>query len=157
MGINKPRMDTNGHELIKIRKARKEDLKDIINIFMIEGKKHPYLHKFTKKKLIETFMPALKKKEMWVAEIGGKIIGFVWGGFSSVSKKIVYIDDLWILSDFQGKGIGKELMAVVEKYYKKKGVNKIRLTSYTESKAFGFYKKLNYRPSRNLVLLEKNI
>jgi len=142
---------------MKIRKAKKKDLKYIIDIFMTEGKKKPYLHKFTKKKLTDTFGSALKKKEMWVAMIDEKIVGFIWGGFSSVSKKIVYVDDLWILSKYQGRGIGKELMAIVEKYYKKKCVNIIRLTSYTESKAFGFYKKLNYKPSKKLVLLEKKL
>lgn len=142
---------------MKIRKAKQGDLKYIIDIFMVEGRKRPYLHKFTKKKLTNTFKPALKKKEIWVAEIDKKIIGFIWGGFSSVSKKIVYIDDLWVMKNYQDNGVGKELLVFVERYYKKKGVNKIRLTSYIKSKAFGFYEKLNYSPSKDLVLVEKRL
>ncbi|MCD4771152.1 GNAT family N-acetyltransferase [archaeon] len=142
---------------MKIRKAKKEDLKDIIEIFRTESRKSPYYQKLTNKKIIETFKPALKKKEIWVAVIDEKIVGFIWGGLSSVSKKIVYIDDLWVTKKYQREGIGKKLLALVEKFYKNKEVHTVRFTAYTKSKAFGFYKKLNYRPSKKLVLLEKKL
>jgi len=142
---------------MKGRVAKAEDLKDIVSIFMAESKRRPYSHKFTKKKVVGAFGPALKKKEMWIAMIDEKVVGFIRGGFSSASKRIVYIDDLWITKKHQGNGAGRELLALVEKHYKKKGVDKIRLSSYTKSKAFGFYDKLNYLPSRELILLEKKL
>ncbi|MAH51130.1 hypothetical protein CMI37_35260 [Candidatus Pacearchaeota archaeon] len=142
---------------MKIRWAKKQDLKEIVSIFMTGSKKRPYLQKWTKKKVTDNFKPSLKKKELWVAVLNGRVIGFVLAGLSSANKRIAYIDELWVTEKYRGKGVGKSLLAFVEGFYKKKGVNIIRFTAYIKSKASGFYKKLNYKASKEVVLLDKRL
>jgi len=140
-----------------IRCAKDKDLKEIVNIFVAESKEKPYLQKWVKKKVIDDFKPSLMKKELGVAIIDEKIAGFILAGISSANKKIVYIDELWVTKKYQGRGISKGLLALVEEYHKKKGVDVIRFTAYYKSKATGFYKKLNYKPSKEVVLMEKKL
>lgn len=142
---------------MRVRFAKKEDLKEIVSIFMAGSKKRPYLQKWTKKKVIDSFSPFLKTKELWVAVIDEKVVGFIIAGVSSANKRIAYIDELWVTEKCQRKGVGKSLLLFVEKYHKKKGVNIMRFTSYSKSKAVGFYKKLNYKASKELVLIEKRL
>jgi len=142
---------------MKIRNAKKEDLKEIVSIFVAESKKRPYLQKWTKKSATNDFKPFLKKKELWVAVLDEKIVGFILVGVTSSNKRIVYISEIWVAENYSGKGVGKSLMVFIEGYYKKKGVERIRLTSYNKSKAFGFYKKLNYKMSKKVTSLEKRL
>jgi len=142
---------------MKIRNAKKKDLKEIVRIFITGSKKPPYLQKWTKKSATDDLKPFLKKKELWVAVLNEKIIGFILVGISSSNKKIAYIDELWVTENYQRKGIGKSLLEFIEKYHKKKGVDKIRFTSYRKSKASGFYKKLNYEESKECILMEKKL
>ena len=142
---------------MKILEAEGKDLKEIVNIFIIGSKKRPYLQKWTKKKATDMFKLSLKKKELWIAVLDKKVIGFIFAGVSSANKKIVYVDELWVIEKYQGKGTGKSLLLFVEEYHKKKGVNIIRFTAYSKSKATGFYKKLNYKASKDVVLMEKKL
>ena len=142
---------------MKIRNAKKGDLKEIVNIFMMGSKKRPYLQEWTKKKVIGFLKPSLKKNELLVAVINENVVGFILAGPSSANKKIVYIDELWVAENYRGKGIGKSLLAFIEKYHKKKGVDIMRFTAYSKSKASSFYKKLNYKVSKEVVLLDKKL
>ncbi len=142
---------------MKIRNAKEKDLKEIVDIFMAGSKKRPFLQKWTRKKVIDCFSPFLKTKELWVAIIDENVVGFIIAGISSANKRIAYIDELWVTENYQRKGIGKSLSAFVEGHYKKKGVDVMRFTAYRKSKAVGFYKKLNYKASKDVVLLEKKL
>ena len=56
-----------------------------------------------------------------------------------------YIDNLAVLKSFRGKGIGKKLIAEVEKDAYCKGYNKISiLADVNNNKAFNIYQKLGY-------------
>jgi ribosomal protein S18 acetylase RimI-like enzyme len=142
---------------MKIRNAKKEDLKEIVSIFVTESKKRPFLQKWTKKSATDDIKPFLKKKELWVAVLDEKIVGFIMVGITSSNKKIAYISEIWVTENYQGKGVGKSLLKFIEKYHKKKGVDRIRLTSYNKSKAIGFYKKFNYKVSEEVTPLEKKL
>ncbi|GEM_PF-1177636 len=142
---------------LKIRKAKRDDLKEVVDIFIIENKKKPYSLKWNKKIATNDFRDVIKKKEMWVGLVDSKLVGFIWAGVTSYDNKILYVSELWVKESFQGCGFGKNLLSVVEKYYKSKGVKLVRLTTNQKAKAFGFYKKLNYKSSKELILLEKKL
>lgn len=159
---------------MKIRNAKKEDLKEMVAIFITESKKRPFLQKWTKKSATEDFKPFLKKKELWVAvapkgvpsaqmasagadKVGNEIVGFIMVGTVASNKKVAYISEFWVTEKCQGKGVGKSLLEFVEIYHKKNGIEKIRLTSYNKSKAFGFYKKQGYKANEEVTPLEKKL
>ena len=140
---------------MKIRQAKDKDLKEIAKILMEESVKKPYNEKFTpgsaKKDVLEFF-----KNSLYVATGEEKIIGFIAPHIVNSDKTKAYIDELWIRSDYQGKGAGKILVKFVEDMYKKKGLSKIRLTTKKKAKSYGFYKKLKYKDA-DLVYMEKRL
>ena len=140
---------------MKIRKAMKKDLKEVAKILKMESVKKPYYEKFTPgsamKDVLEFF-----KNDLYVAIDKEKIIGFISSHIVNSDKTKAYIDELWIISDYQGKGAGKMLVKFVEEVYKKKGLSRMRLTTDKNAGAYGFYKKLKYRDAE-LVYLERKI
>lgn len=141
---------------MRIRKAKKEDFKEIAEILMKESSKKPYNEKYT----LETTLKAINKfakDELYIATNEKEIIGFIASNITTDNKKKACIEELWLRPIYQGKGIGKSLVQFIEEKYKKKGVNIIRLVSKKNSKAFGFYKKIKYKEYKELVFMEKKL
>ena len=99
MGVNCIKME--------IRKAVKKDLREIVEVFRIESAKKPHNNKRTPKKALERVKEYFKEKDIYVSIIDHKIIGFIISDIDPDAEDQVYIDELWILKEHQGKGIGK--------------------------------------------------
>ena len=141
---------------MEIRAARKEDLKDISEIFRTESSKEPYIQRWTKKTALEEIKDFFKKRKIYIVLIEKEIIGFVVCERNE-SKKTVYINELWIKAKNQGQGIGTQLMNYIEENYKKDGIKTISLVSDNRSRAFDFYKKRGYKLHSVNVFLEKEL
>ena len=76
----------------------------------------------------------------YVFEEGGKEIG-IMNTYSAFSE--IYIDDMWIHTDFRGKGYGRLLVERLEEDFKGKGFNNINLVT-SEFSAPDFYKKCGF-------------
>ena len=140
---------------MKIRRAKRGDLKVIAEIFKKEsndvyGTKYDSISAL--KQIKECF-----GSELFVAAFEKEIIAFVAAYITSSDKKQVYIDELWVKADFQGKGVGRLLMDFLEKFYKKRGIERIRLVARRSAGAYKFYKKLNYKDYKDLIFMEKKI
>jgi len=140
---------------MKVRQARKEDLKEIAKIMMEESAKKPYNEKYTLKSAVKESKEFFKN-EIYVVVDEKEIIGFIASHVISSDKKKGYIDELWLRAAYQGKGAGKMLVKFVEESYKKKGISGIRLSTIKKAKAYGFYKKLKYGDAA-LVYMEKRL
>ena len=142
---------------MKIRKARKEELKEIAKIFKNESSKKPYFQKWTAKKALDEVNSFFKTKDIYIAVINKSIAGFIIAQINLNNRKKAYMDELWLKSEFQGKGIGTALVKYIENKYKKHGVLIMQLASNKKSGAFHFYKKLKYSESKELVFMDKRI
>lgn len=141
---------------MEIRKAKNEDIEDISEIFRIETAKKPYFQKWTKKTALNKIKELLKTEDVHIVLIEKEIIGFI-ACQKNKNKKSVYLDELWLKTTRQGKGIGTKLMDYIEKKYKKEGIKIISLVSDNRSKAFDFYKKINYGNHKHLVFMGKEL
>lgn len=141
--------------MVKIRKAVKRDLKEIAEIFRIESTKKPYNQKWTKETSLKNIKNAFEKYEIYII-IEDKIIGFVICKTNKLEKD-VRVDELWIKKEYQRKGNGKKLMKFLEGEYKKRGIKNLSLVSDKNSKAFNFYRKLNYIENKSTVFMDKKI
>jgi ribosomal protein S18 acetylase RimI-like enzyme len=141
---------------MKIRNAKKEDLKEIVKIYHVESAKKPYNETRPLKESTEE-VDEFYKDEFYVAVEEGEIIGFVASCITNKKEKKAYILELWLKGGWQGKGVGKELMEFIENYYLKKDIKKIRLTTKKKARAFGFYEKLKYKEKKDLVYMEKRL
>lgn len=143
--------------MVKIRKAEKKDLKEIAEILKIESTKKPYKEKWNSETAFKQTNNFFKKQDIYVGIIDREIAGFIVIHIDTDNNKKASINELWLKSKYQGKGIGKALVKFAEEKYKQKGVRKLRLISDKKSKAFGFYKKLKYNEKKNIVFMEKKL
>jgi len=141
---------------MKIRKAKKEDFKEIAEILIKESSKKPYNDKYTLKTALKE-INKFAKNDLYVSTNEKEIIGFIASNITSDNKKKAYVNELWLKPVYQGKGIGKSLIKFIEEKYKKKGVKIMRLVAKRNAKAFGFYKKIKYKEYRELVFMEKKL
>jgi len=141
-----------------IRPATQKDLKNIAEIFRIESAKPPYNKKKTSKKAFEGIKTDFKTNKIYVAVINNKIVGFAMVWTDTGIKHQLWINEIWILKEYQGQGIGKKLMDEIEKIYKKKGIKIFKLVAHTgKGGARDFYKKLKYNEDNSMVFMEKRM
>lgn len=142
---------------MRIRKSKKEDLKQIAEIFMAEFRKHPYNEKWTLRKALKKINEYFNEKLIFVLSEKEKIAGFIIGQIELWDTgNQGYIAEFVVSSDYQGKGYGKKLMNHFQDCLKKKGVEEIQLMSSLESEAFKIYEKLGFKKTR-CVLMKKRI
>lgn len=78
----------------------------------------------------------------WIATCGPESVGFAMGNRKT--------GELWVIAvlpEFEGRGIGRRLMAAVENDLAKAGWNEIWLTTYRDDswRAVGFYRRLGWK------------
>ena len=90
----------------------------------------------------------------WVAEDGGKIVGFIYGYFKAVpeevlqrwkSKKVGYVELMAVSPDNRRQGIGRSLMAQLLREFKKAGADMVLLDCPSEAvEAKRLYDKMGF-------------
>lgn len=103
--------------------------------------------------LADIFDQAMEKPEyitLFMIEENGETIGFanLMTIFSVWSEgHALIIDDLYIISDHQGKGLGRRVMEEIEDYARKGVYKRLQFQSEeTNPGAKAFYTKLGYEP-----------
>jgi GNAT superfamily N-acetyltransferase len=77
----------------------------------------------------------------WLCEIGGRTVGFAMGDRST--------GEMWVIAvckDFEGRGIGRQLLRLVEDWLWSQGWSEIWLTTDPDEsfRAVGFYRRLGW-------------
>jgi len=77
----------------------------------------------------------------WLAELDGRPIGFTMGHAKTGEMWVIAV-----LKDFEGHGVGRELMARVEGWLASEGWSEVWLTTDVDEndRAVGFYKRLGW-------------
>lgn len=94
-----------------------------------------------------------------VAEEDGKLVGFVLVEVSEMYVGRGSIDDLYIQSEYRGKGIGKALLQAAFDWLKGKGAKKVGLGVHKSNDvAIKLYKSMGFEEEPETYLsLEKNL
>jgi putative acetyltransferase len=100
-----------------------------------------------------TFLVAVKE---------GKVIGS--GALRRLDKRTAELKRLWLLEDYQGKGIGWRLMTALIAFARQQGYTRIRLQTRPEqARAVEFYRKAGfteipcYNEEKSEISMEKRI
>jgi len=87
-----------------------------------------------------------------IAEWNGEIIGFTFASISRMfpldvtEHAVGTINDVYVLPEFRGRGIGKRMVAECLEKFKARGVKNVRLSVLAENKAaIKLYEKLNFK------------
>ena len=134
---------------MKIRKATIKDANEVSKIFLVETTKKPYVQEWTKRTALEKIKDLFEKEDIFVLE-EEQIIGFLTVSVN-MKKKEIYVDELWLSKESQGKGFGTALMNFVEKEYKKRGIKTVTLMANQKARAIEFYEKLNYKVKHKFI------
>lgn len=122
----------------------KENMEPYFKLNLLEWDKNIFERKFnfTKSKILE---------------YEGKRIGF----YSYYLKKNYwYIEDIQLLQQYQGKGLGKYIFRKIEGAVKKSNVKTIRLRILEGNKAINIYKKYQFyviKKDNSYILMEKKV
>jgi ribosomal protein S18 acetylase RimI-like enzyme len=95
-------------------------------------------------------VPALKARlakphsEFVVADDGRRIAGMAYAAMDAREPKVAFLHQLYVLPEFHGQGIGRDLFAEVETCFP--DADRMRLEVSPENKsAIGFYERLGFR------------
>ena len=89
-----------------------------------------------------------------LAEVEGKIVGTVLGGFDG---RRGYIYHLAVAKNLWGRGIGTMLMDELEGRFKNLGTQKVHLMIYVDNDAVGFYEGLGYIKRDDIEIMSKDM
>jgi len=90
-----------------------------------------------------------------------KVIGHLWYGIKQdefkdlVFQKRIYIYDIHVYSEYQGKGFGKQSMSLLDMQAKKHGIDMIELHVFGDNaRAISLYQQQGYSSS-NIIMRKK--
>lgn len=155
-------IEKNDYEsCINLANSSMDILEDLIDL--------PEMKKYLKNRLEgKYFYKLVEIMEIYLCIENGKIIGM--GGIKSLkaNNKFGVIDKLYVSHEIKKKGIGSQIMAVLEKRAKDRGFEKLVLEAFPS--AVGFYEKKGFQitgksdfsPEETsekitLILMEKNL
>lgn len=146
--------------MFETRQAELNDVKSIVNIWL-QGWLYAYKNILSKEFLEKkTNQEAIDKKTKKFSEAinscknsdsiflvmtdKDKVIGYVEGGIpeSKESNEDKELYNLYIDTEYIGKGIGKQLFKAFAEEIKKQGAKTFGLMCFTDNKSMDFYKKM---------------
>ncbi len=134
-----------------VRSARPEDLKEILNV--INTTNRPFYKGIVPPERFkdpfrsdEELKEEFKRKDFYVCELEGQIVGVAAFETSTTHlTKVGTVTRMYVLPEFQRKGIGTALITEIEEKAKGEGIEEILIpTDPQASWAVSFYKLLSY-------------
>jgi len=151
-------MNAIQHNPPDIRPIRSEDLRAIVDI---DGK-HTGITRpdYLKKKLTEALDASQGLVTSLVAEIDGKVVGFVMGkvfvGEFGIPETIATIDTIGVDPEFAGRGVAKVLLDEYLTHLSAAGVESVQtLVSWENWSLLRFFSSNRFAPSKTVNLERK--
>jgi len=95
-----------------------------------------------------------------VAEDNGQVVGMCSGQLTISTAEggpALLVEDMVVLADYRGQGLGQRLMAKVAEWGKTKGVSRLQLLAdRNNTSALEFYKRLGWQTTE-LICLRKHV
>lgn len=109
--------------------------------------------------LVETTQDHRTIAELWIETETNKVIGYVWVVFNDIKDyglTLAEINDLLVTPEFQGRGIGRQMLTYIEKKAVEQGANLIRSeTGIENTPSQKLHENSGFRTYR--VLMEKQL
>jgi len=121
---------------MKIRKARKEDLKKLIELDKISNKEIKWWAPMTKSE----FVSLIKKGLVYVAENDKELIAYLNG---DIKEKQLILDNIYVRKEYRRKGIARELIKKFMSDCKKSKFKDLRIDCPERLRKF--YEKFGFK------------
>jgi len=143
-------------EDVDIRVMRESDLAPVTEIdYKVFGKRRP---EYYERKIAEVLdQDSGRLVTSLVAEVGGKVAGFVMGsvylGEFGIPETIAYLDTIGVNPDFQRKGIAGYLLDEFNTTVQKAGATKVHtLVNWTDADLLSFFASRGFGASNTFNL-----
>ena len=110
--------------------------------------KENYVHIF--EEILDT---KIKLKEIYIVEENNEKIG--WLRFSLFWDNIPFMNMIYFVNEYRGKGYGRKLIEYWEKEMNQKGHKNVLTSTLSNEEAQHFYRKLGYNEIGGFKLLEE--
>ena len=142
----------------KFKELELEDLDILIDKYIIyyndEGGKWTY--DLAKRRLEQIFLTPYFYGIGLYSE--SELVGFTVGWFKEFDNlELFYLEEILVFKEYQNKGFGTKILQEVESLVKKKGAQKIDLSTTYEDDHQRFYSRLGFKKSDFLVPMYKKI
>lgn len=141
-----------------IREIEKRDREDVFKMMRVFYNSEAVMHTAPDEILykdIDDCIGDLPFIEGYVFEEKGEILGYGMASLSYTTEYggiCIWIEDLYIKSEYRGKGIGGEFFAYIEKRFEGRAV-RFKLEVETENEnAIGVYQKSGYQKLKYFVM-----
>ncbi len=131
---------------LKLRTCKDSDYKFVHDL--TRSNMGPWIEKYWGGWNTSRFKNDFKKKNIKIVEYLRKKIGFY---DIELKEDFLYIHNVQLIKESQGKGIGRYLMAQIEKELASSGMNKIVLEVFKDNPAKKLYSQLGF------IILKQNI
>ncbi|CAM3162108.1 GNAT family N-acetyltransferase [Filibacter tadaridae] len=136
-----------------IRKATTEDAKGIANVHVNSWRTtykgivpDAFLESLSYEKREQIWLQGIKENHVYIAEDeNGQVVGFSTGGKERTGNYEAYTGELYaiyLLEEYQSKGIGRLLVQSIVDDLKEKGLNSMLIWAMEENPACRFYEAL---------------
>lgn len=146
----------------EIRDARMKDLEALVSLlgslFSIEAD-FSVAPGCQRKGLTQILESCPKDRCIKVAEMDGRVVGMCTAQTlisTAEGGPVGLIEDMVILPEYRGKGIGRQLMACIEAWALHHDIKRLQLlVDRTNFAALDFYDKIGWRPTQLICLRRK--
>ena len=148
--------------MTNFRKITHQDIEVLLvlmtDFYAIDG--YPIDPEITRKNFVH-FIENPNLGQSFIIEHDGKVAGYIILNFLfsfEFGGTIAFLDELYVDSNFQGKGLGKLGVAFSQKFAKEKELKILFLeVELHNERAIELYKKYNFKPHhRNLMVWKNN-
>ncbi len=143
---------------MKIRKAKKFELREVAKIYLEGFSEPPFNEKWTLQEGIKKIKVFDKYCDIWVAIIDKQIVGFLIINPNHWKiGEIAFGEDIGVKKEFRKKGIATKLMKFAFKYYKENDFKEFMGIINKGAKSYGLIKKLNLKIEKQDILIKKKL
>ncbi len=123
---------------VQIKQAVKRDVQQLV-MLRIDSMKESLqaVGRFDPHRAMSRFLNGFSHEHTWKIIVGNKLVGFY---VYKTSEKCLYLEHLYIHPDFQGNGLGSDIIKLVKKKAHKNGLV-IQVGALRDSKSNDFYQK----------------
>lgn len=143
---------------IIIRAANRDDIKSVLELvhkLAAYEKKNPSDVQLTEEKILAHGFNSQPYFHLLVAESEQKLIGYALYFFTYAASKgapILYLEDLFVLTEYRNKGIGTQMLSKLAEIAKKDKCCRMEWHAFTwNNSAITFYKSLKGQLKEDLV------
>lgn len=143
---------------LSLTKTKKNEIKAISNIYMIEFSKAPYNEKWTLVKAMKKMNFYYRFYDLYTIKSDKELVGFICINPTFFCPgEIAFGEEIAIKEGYKSKGIGTWVFKEIFKIYSKEGFKKFMGIVDSNSRAKKLYKRLGINPSKKNILIEKDI